>query len=218
MTTRRSKPCSITKCLVIPSSHHSLSCLEQTEDHCPKCLHLSFPFSCRRDKSFHKQNYCFQIWRLSWETNCLPTLILCNKTGQVLMGAERIVLPVAITLYEVLEVKFHSFLTSAIYGSEWSASRSDRFTSGTQVPGINWNGAWLCQEPPWEFLKMEIFLSPRGIKRPIHGRPTRSLATIKTTLSHACWQFKFLNILFIYCCFNSWNCVMKTITFSSLNV
>jgi hypothetical protein len=63
----RNKPGSVTKCLVIPSSHHSLSCLEQTTGHCPKCLHLSFSFCFRRrDRNIHKQNYCFQIWRMKF--------------------------------------------------------------------------------------------------------------------------------------------------------
>lgn len=39
---------------------------------------------------------------------------------------------------------------------------------------------------PGSFRKWKNVLPPRGINCPIHGRPARSLATMSTTLSHAC--------------------------------
>jgi len=36
-----------------------------------------------------------------------------------------------------MEVQLHSFLTSAIFGEEWSASRSGHFTSGAKLSIIH---------------------------------------------------------------------------------
>jgi hypothetical protein len=35
------------------------------------------------------------------------------------------------------------FLTSALEGGEWPASRPCRFTLGASAPGINWIGGWV---------------------------------------------------------------------------
>jgi hypothetical protein len=40
--------------------------------------------------------------------------------------------------YEGVNVSSHLFLTSALAGGEWSASRPSHFT-----PGIYWIGGWL---------------------------------------------------------------------------
>jgi hypothetical protein len=37
----------------------------------------------------------------------------------------------------------HAFLTSALYGGEWSASRPSRFTFRERVPGTHWIGGWV---------------------------------------------------------------------------
>jgi hypothetical protein len=37
--------------------------------------------------------------------------------------------------YKEVEVQLHAFLTSAVEGGEWSASRFGRFTSGTHWIG-----------------------------------------------------------------------------------
>jgi hypothetical protein len=34
-------------------------------------------------------------------------------------------------------------LTLALYGGEWSASRSDRFTPMERDPGTDWIGGWV---------------------------------------------------------------------------
>jgi hypothetical protein len=38
-------------------------------------------------------------------------------------------------MYWGVEVQLHAFLTSALDGGEWSASRPDRFTPKERVPG-----------------------------------------------------------------------------------
>jgi hypothetical protein len=41
------------------------------------------------------------------------------------------------------EWRYPPFLTSALDGGEWSASRSCCFTSGERAPGIHWAGGWV---------------------------------------------------------------------------
>jgi len=43
-------------------------------------------------------------------------------------------------LYRGVDTQFHAFLTSALEGSEWSASRHGRFTSGVKDAGTHWTG------------------------------------------------------------------------------
>jgi hypothetical protein len=40
-------------------------------------------------------------------------------------------------------VKIHIFLTSALVGGEWSASRPGRFTPGERAPGTHYIGGWV---------------------------------------------------------------------------
>jgi hypothetical protein len=42
-----------------------------------------------------------------------------------------------------VDVWIHVFLTSALPGGEWSASRSDHFTTGGRTPGIHWVRGWM---------------------------------------------------------------------------
>jgi hypothetical protein len=44
----------------------------------------------------------------------------------------------AMKAYVGVDVQIHIFLTSALAGGEWSASRPGRFTPGERVPGIHW--------------------------------------------------------------------------------
>jgi hypothetical protein len=41
-------------------------------------------------------------------------------------------------MYGGVDVQFHVFLTMALVGGEWSASRPGRFT-----PGTHWIGGWV---------------------------------------------------------------------------
>jgi hypothetical protein len=42
-----------------------------------------------------------------------------------------------------VEVQLHAFLTSALDGGEWSASRPGLFTSRERTPGTRWIGGWV---------------------------------------------------------------------------
>jgi hypothetical protein len=45
--------------------------------------------------------------------------------------------------YGGVDVEIHIFLTSALVGGEWSASRPGRFTPGERAPGTHWIGGWV---------------------------------------------------------------------------
>jgi hypothetical protein len=42
-----------------------------------------------------------------------------------------------------VDVQIHIFLTSALAGGEWSASRPYRFTPAERAPGTHWIGGWV---------------------------------------------------------------------------
>jgi len=46
-------------------------------------------------------------------------------------------------MYWEVEVQLHTFLTSALDGSEWSASHPSHFTSGVRAPSAHWMGGWV---------------------------------------------------------------------------
>jgi hypothetical protein len=45
--------------------------------------------------------------------------------------------------YEGVNILIHVFFTSALFGGEWSASRSGRFASREKAPGTHWIGGWV---------------------------------------------------------------------------
>jgi hypothetical protein len=49
----------------------------------------------------------------------------------------------AMKTYWRVDIQRHAFLTSALDGDEWSASRRGRFTRREQVPGTHWIGDWV---------------------------------------------------------------------------
>jgi hypothetical protein len=45
--------------------------------------------------------------------------------------------------YVGVDVEIHVFLTLALVGGEWSASRRGPFTPEERVPGTHWIGGWV---------------------------------------------------------------------------
>jgi hypothetical protein len=45
--------------------------------------------------------------------------------------------------YGGVHVQIHIFLTLALAGGEWPASRPCRFTPGERAPGTHWIGGWV---------------------------------------------------------------------------
>jgi hypothetical protein len=67
-----------------------------------------------------------------------------------------------------------SFLTSALVGGEWSASRPGRFTPGEKAPGTHWIGRWVGLRAGLDYMEKRKFLTLPGLEiRPL-GRPARS--------------------------------------------
>jgi hypothetical protein len=76
--------------------------------------------------------------------------------------------------YGGVDVQTHVFLTSALVGGEWSASRPGRFTPGERAPGTHWIGGWLDPRAGLDDLEKRKFLTLPGLQlRPL-GRPARS--------------------------------------------
>jgi hypothetical protein len=73
-----------------------------------------------------------------------------------------------------VDVQLHTFLTSALTGDEWSASRPGRFTTGERAPGTHWIGGWVDPKAGLEDVEKRKFLTLPGLElRPL-GRPARS--------------------------------------------
>jgi hypothetical protein len=65
-------------------------------------------------------------------------------------------------------------MTSALYGSEWSASRTCRFTPEEGASGAQWIGGWVDPRTDLEDVKRRKYLAtPRHELGPL-GRPARS--------------------------------------------
>jgi hypothetical protein len=74
--------------------------------------------------------------------------------------------------YGGVDVQSHIFLTSALAGGEWSASRPGRFNPGKRAPGTHWIGDWV--DPRASLDDVEKILDPTGNRTPPLGRPARS--------------------------------------------
>jgi hypothetical protein len=72
----------------------------------------------------------------------------------------------------------HVFLTSAIFGDEWSASGPGRFTSGERAPGTDCIGGWVDPRAGLDEVEKRKFLTLLGHElRPL-GHPARSQSWI----------------------------------------
>jgi hypothetical protein len=76
--------------------------------------------------------------------------------------------------YGGVDIQIHIFLTSALAGGEWSASRPDRLTPGERAASTHWIGGWVDPRAGLDDVKKRKFLTlPRLELRPL-GRPARS--------------------------------------------
>jgi hypothetical protein len=77
-------------------------------------------------------------------------------------------------VYGGVDVYIHIFLTSALVGGEWSASRPGRFTPGERAPGTHWLEGWVSPRVGLDDVEKRKFLNLPGLElRPL-DRPTRS--------------------------------------------
>jgi hypothetical protein len=76
--------------------------------------------------------------------------------------------------YWGMDVQIHVFLSSTLVGSEWSASRRGRLTSGERTPGTHWIGGWVGPRAGLDDVEKRKFLTLPGLElRPLR-RPARS--------------------------------------------
>jgi hypothetical protein len=76
--------------------------------------------------------------------------------------------------YGGVDVYIHIFLTSALVGGEWSASRPCRFTSGQRAPSTHYIGDWVGPSAGLVDVKKRKFLTLPALELRSFGRPARS--------------------------------------------
>jgi hypothetical protein len=76
--------------------------------------------------------------------------------------------------YGGVDEQIHAFLTSALAGSEWSASRPGCFTPSERVPSTHWIGDWVGPSAGLDDVKKRKCLTLPGLELRLLGRPTRS--------------------------------------------
>jgi hypothetical protein len=87
----------------------------------------------------------------------------------------------AMKAYGGVNVQIHIFLTSALAGGEWSASRPGRFTPGQKAPGTHWIRGWV--DPRASLDDVEKILDPTGTRTPTLRSSGPHPVAIPTTLS-----------------------------------
>jgi hypothetical protein len=75
--------------------------------------------------------------------------------------------------YGGVDVQIHIFLTSALVGGEWSASRPGRYNPGKRAPGTHWIGGWVEPKAGLNNVNRK-FLILSGLDLRPFGRPARS--------------------------------------------
>jgi hypothetical protein len=60
----------------------------------------------------------------------------------------------------------HAFLTSALDGGGWSASRPGHFSPRERAPGIHWIGGWVGPRPVLDAVVKRKSSSPRRESNP----------------------------------------------------
>jgi hypothetical protein len=92
--------------------------------------------------------------------------------------------------YEEVDVQIHILLTSALAGSEWSASCPCRFTYGEEAHGTLWIGGWV--DPRAGLNGVEKITDPTGSRTatPRSFSPITTFTTELKTLNseNACYQ------------------------------
>jgi hypothetical protein len=65
----------------------------------------------------------------------------------------------------------HIFLTTALAGGEWSASRPDRFAPGETAPNTHWIGGWMDPKASLGDVEERKFLTLSGVELRLLSHP-----------------------------------------------
>jgi hypothetical protein len=76
--------------------------------------------------------------------------------------------------YGKVDVYIHIFLTLAIAGGEWSASRPTHYTPGERAPSSVWIGDWVNARVGLDDMERKKFLILPGLELRSLGCPARS--------------------------------------------
>jgi hypothetical protein len=66
--------------------------------------------------------------------------------------------------YGGVDIWIHIFLTSALVGGEWSASRPYRFIPGERGPGTQWIGGWVGPRAGLDDVEKRKFFTLPGLE------------------------------------------------------
>jgi hypothetical protein len=75
--------------------------------------------------------------------------------------------------YGGVDVEIHVFMTSALVGGEWSASRPGRFITGERASDTQWIGGWVGPRAGLDVEKRK-FLTLPGLELRLLSRPALS--------------------------------------------
>jgi hypothetical protein len=92
--------------------------------------------------------------------------------------------------YGEVDVEIQIFLTSALVGGEWSASRPGRFTPGERAPDIYCIGDWVDPRAGLDDVEMKKFLTLPGLELQPLGRPAGSQSLYRLRYPGS-WETKY---------------------------
>jgi hypothetical protein len=95
--------------------------------------------------------------------------------------------------YGAVDVQIHVFLTSALVGSEWSASRPGRFIPGERA---TWIRGWVGPRTGLDDLEKRTFLPLSGLELLLLGRPAFSQSLYRLRYSGS--QYILHSIIYTY--------------------
>jgi hypothetical protein len=90
--------------------------------------------------------------------------------------------------YGGVDVYVHIFLTSALAGGKWSASRPCRFTPGDRAPSTHWIGGWVDPRANLDNMEKLKFLPPPGLELQPLGRPAHSQSLYRLHYPCSYWR------------------------------
>jgi hypothetical protein len=103
-----------------------------------------------------------------------------------------------------VDIHVYEFLTSAIVGGEWSASRPCRFTPMERAPGTHWTGGWVGLRTSLDDMERRKILSPTGTRTPSSRPPASSHSLYRLSYLGSClYDGNLSELLVVVCSFEN---------------